>query len=87
MQIEDTPPDLETVPDRVKADYEDALGAIIHECIWGENGRFAILLVGDPNTSFINVLSINSDRDQALVLLHLANDAMVTKPKDYGDLN
>jgi len=40
-----------------------------------------------PNTSFINVLSINSDRDQALVLLHLANDAMVTKPKDYGDLN
>ena len=73
--------------DAVKAEYETALQGIISECVWGENGRFAILLVGDPRRSFINVLSINSDREQALLLLALANDAMVTKPKNNGALN
>lgn len=74
-------------PDAIKADYETALHGIIGECVWGEQGRFAILLVGDPNTSFINVLSINSDREQALMLLALASDAMITKPKNNGALN
>ena len=74
-------------PDEIKIKYEEALQGIINECVWGEHGRFAILLVGDPRSSFVNVLSINSDREQALMLLALASDAMITQPKNNGALN
>jgi hypothetical protein len=69
-----------------KKQYKETIEEIIDACIQGTDGLHGLLLVSN-DIGMMTVLSINSTKQDAALLINAAHEAMKNPPENLGAYN
>lgn len=77
---------MKNATDKEKEKYKEMVEKVIDACICGADGMHGVLLIGNES-GMMTVLSINSTRQDATLLVNAAYEAMQDAPENLGAYN